>query len=94
VLASNWPEAWRIQPCISTPLTSAVKISRPVAPRCSASASVPASVVDSAWFAGLHIGSKSSTCMAAPLSAAADTVLRRKPLPIAVACGAPPCSLW
>ena len=51
-----------------------------------------ASVVDSAWLAGLHIGSKSSTCMAAPLSAAAETVLRRKPLPIAVACAAPPCS--
>ena len=27
--------------------------------------------------------------MAAPLSAAADTVLRRKPLPIAVACAGP-----
>ncbi len=85
--ASNCPDACRIQPCISTPLTSAASTSRPLSPRASASASTPASVVESAWFAGLHIGSKSSTCMAAPLSAAAETVLRRKPLPIAVACG-------
>ena len=77
--ASNCPDACRIQPCISTPLTSAVSTSRPLSPRASASASTPPSVVESAWFAGLHIGSKSSTCMAAPLSAAAETVLRRKP---------------
>ena len=69
------------------PFTSAAMISRPVTGRVSASARIAGSVVESAWFDGVHIGSKSSTCMAAPFSAAASVGAVRKPWPSTTASG-------
>ena len=77
------PDAWRIQPWISTPLITAASTSRPLAPIVSASASTGAKAGDNACVAGVHIGSKSSTCIDVALSSAAGTAARRNPKPSA-----------
>ena len=72
------------------PLTSAVTMSRPASLRDSASDRMAGSVVDSAWFAGFHIGSKSSTCIDAPFNTAAAVADVRNPSPSTGASGVPP----
>ena len=57
-------------------------VAAPLAPpAASASASRAGSVVESAWLAGFHIGSKSSTCMAAPFARAASAAARSGRVP-------------
>ena len=67
------------------PFTSAAIRSRPLTGLVSANARIAGSVVDKAWLDGVHIGSKSSTCIDAPLSAAAKVGAVRKPRPSTVA---------
>ena len=89
---SNWPELSRRRSCASTPIASACISRRPsgtgeAGRPASASARIAGSTVDSEWLAGFHIGSKSSTCMAAPLTRAASAGVTRRRSPISVADG-------
>ena len=87
LLGSIWPEARRKRPCASIPFAKARNKALPCAPqppasRHCASAKSAGSNGDSAWLGGFHMGSKSNTCIEAPLIRAACTTPVENRLPI------------
>ena len=84
-----------MRPCISRPLATAVMICLPLlpySPWASASAKATGTVGDTECVGGLHIGSKSSICVAMPLTSAAYTGEVLKPWPHTVERGRAPYS--
>ena len=80
-----------MQPALDLePFATARMMSRPPSRCVSASAKATGTVGETACVGGLHIGSKSSTCVATELMYAACVTATRVRVPQTEACGAPP----